>query len=187
MEAAALTNPDRLWSVEEVMTAPSPVPTAPGVYGWHFDEAPHPDLQGRRLLYVGMAPRSTTTRVSRQNLRTRVRHHCRGNAAGSTLRLSLGCLLGLELHPVGRGDRLTFGRAGEAELSRWMAANARVCWVEHEVPTALESALIAQLDLPLNLVGNARHPFYSRLKGIRAAARQRARQSSGGDQGSQRR
>ncbi|WP_420481527.1 GIY-YIG nuclease family protein [Actinopolymorpha pittospori] len=38
-----------------------------------------------------------TTRTSSQNLRTRVCYHFRGNAEGSTLRLTLGCLLGLEL------------------------------------------------------------------------------------------
>ncbi|MEU8575440.1 GIY-YIG nuclease family protein [Streptomyces asoensis] len=36
----------------------------------------------------------------RQNLRKRVRYHYRGNAAGSTLRFTLGCLLGLELRPA---------------------------------------------------------------------------------------
>ncbi|MEV1246427.1 GIY-YIG nuclease family protein [Nonomuraea sp. NPDC049750] len=30
-------------------------------------------------------------------MRTRMRYHFRGNAEGSTLRLTLGCLLGLEL------------------------------------------------------------------------------------------
>ncbi|MER6923283.1 GIY-YIG nuclease family protein [Streptomyces spiralis] len=54
----------------------------------------------------------------------RGRYHYRGNAAGSTLRLTLGCLFGLELRRVGSGTRLTFGRVGEARLSQWMAANA---------------------------------------------------------------
>ncbi|WP_394816236.1 GIY-YIG nuclease family protein [Streptomyces mooreae] len=44
-------------------------------------------------------------RTSTQNLRKRVRYHYRGNAAGSTLRLTLGCLLGLELRRVGSGKR----------------------------------------------------------------------------------
>jgi hypothetical protein len=47
-------------------------------------------------------------RVSRQSLRTRIRYHFRGNAAGSTLRLSLGCLLGLALRRVGSGARMTY-------------------------------------------------------------------------------
>ncbi|MFF3911407.1 GIY-YIG nuclease family protein [Streptomyces sp. NPDC001848] len=57
------------------------------------------------------------TRTSTQNLRKRVRYHYRGNAAGSTLRLTLCCLLGLELRRVGSGNRLTFGKSGEASLS----------------------------------------------------------------------
>ncbi|MEU1194017.1 GIY-YIG nuclease family protein [Streptomyces sp. NPDC005859] len=44
-------------------------------------------------------------RTSTQNLRKRVRYHYRGNAAGSTLRLTLGCLLGLDLRRVGSGKR----------------------------------------------------------------------------------
>ncbi|MFF0831608.1 GIY-YIG nuclease family protein [Streptomyces sp. NPDC003344] len=65
-------------------------------------------------------------RTSTQNLRKRVRHHYQGNATGSTLRLSLGCLLGFELRRAGSGKRMTFGKAGEATLSQWMADDARV-------------------------------------------------------------
>jgi hypothetical protein len=39
-------------------------------------------------------------RTSTQNLRKRVRYHYRGNAAGSTLRLTLGLLFGLALRHV---------------------------------------------------------------------------------------
>ncbi|MFC4501838.1 MULTISPECIES: GIY-YIG nuclease family protein [Streptomyces] len=57
-------------------------------------------------------------RTSTQNLRKRVRYHYRGNAAGPTLRLTLGCMLGLELRRVGSGKRMTFGKAGETTLSQ---------------------------------------------------------------------
>ncbi|WP_374939609.1 GIY-YIG nuclease family protein [Streptomyces sp. UH6] len=56
--------------------------------------------------------------TSTQNLRKRVRYHCRGNAAGSTLRLTLGCLPGLELRRVGSGKRMTFGKAGGKRAAR---------------------------------------------------------------------
>jgi hypothetical protein len=115
-------------------------------------------------------------RTSTQNLRKRVRYHYRGNAAGSTLRLTLGCLLGLELRRVGSGKRMTFGKAGEAVLSQWMAENARVCWIEHDEPWVLESVLISQLDLPLNLDQNRHNPFHGHLKELRSHARQRARE-----------
>ncbi|MGE6737399.1 GIY-YIG nuclease family protein, partial [Streptomyces sp. NPDC059900] len=141
-----------------------------------FEQAPHPDLDAGRLLYVGIAPRYMATKTSKQNLRKRVRYHYRGNAAGSTLRLTLGCLLGLELRRVGSGTRMTFGKDGEADLSKWMADNARVCWIEQDEPWALESQLISRLDLPLNLQQNSHNAFHARLTEIRAQARSRARE-----------
>lgn len=175
MAHAALTEPDRLWSAQEVLLRPSPVPAAAGVYGWHFEQAPCADLAAGRLLYVGIAPRHMANRTSTQNLRKRVRYHYWGNAAGSTLRLTLGCLLGIELRRVGSGTRMTFGKAGEAALSEWMAENARVCWIEHGEPWTMESELISQLDLPLNLDQNRHNAFHSRLTEVRFRARQRAR------------
>ncbi|MEV5083122.1 GIY-YIG nuclease family protein [Streptomyces sp. NPDC056159] len=175
VKAAALINPERLWSAHEVLVRTSPVPPVAGVYGWHFDEAPHPELDAGRLLYVGIAPRYMANRTSTQNLRKRVRYHYRGNAAGSTLRLTLGCLLGLELRRVSSGNRMTFGKANEATLTQWMAENARVCWIEHDKPWALESKLISQLDLPLNLDQNQHNTFHARLTQLRAQARQHAR------------
>jgi GIY-YIG catalytic domain-containing protein len=93
------------------------------------------------ILYVGIAPRHMATRSSRQNLRKRVRYHFRGNAYGSTLRFTLGCLLGLELRRVGSGKRMTFTKAGEAVLSEWTAEHARVCWLEHPEPWTAEADL----------------------------------------------
>jgi len=115
---------------------------------------------------------------SRQQLRRRLRQHYAGNAAGSALRLTLGCLLagelGLQLRRVASGGRLSFAD-GEAVLSAWMAANAMVCWMVHPRPWELEHALVARLDLPLNLRGNAQHRFSPQLRGVRAAARATAR------------
>ncbi|MEU1343316.1 GIY-YIG nuclease family protein [Streptomyces sp. NPDC005827] len=125
---------------------------------------------------MGIAPRYMANRTSTQNLRKRVRYHYRGNAAGSTLRLTLGCLLGLELRRVGSGKRMTFAKAGEAALSEWMAENAQVCWIEHDEPWALESELISRLDLPLNLDQNRHNAFHGRLKDLRAEARRHARE-----------
>ncbi|MEU0424247.1 GIY-YIG nuclease family protein [Streptomyces canus] len=176
MDAAAIIRPDRLWSAQEVLARPSPVPTAAGIYGWYFEEAPYEGLAAGQLLYVGIAPRYMANRVSTQNLRKRVRYHYRGNAAGSTLRLTLGCLIGLELRRVGSGKRMTFGKAGEVTLSQWMAANARVCWLEHNEPWTMESELISRLDLPLNLDQNRRNAFHGSLKELRTQARQRARE-----------
>jgi hypothetical protein len=176
MNTAELLDPGKLWQAADVLTRPSPIPAAPGVYGWHFEQAPDPGLPAGRLLYVGIAPRRMATRESTQNLRTRIRYHFRGNAEGSTLRLTLGCLLGLELRRVGSGKRLTFGQSGERELTAWMADNARVCWLVHAEPWIAESELIAQLDLPLNLDQNRNNAFHRYLSDLRASARARARE-----------
>jgi len=99
------------------------------------------------LLYVGISPKAPATSgvgTSRQNLRRRLGQHYALNAYGSTLRLTLGCLLaeqlGIELRRVGSGIRLTFAD-GEARLSQWMADNAFVCWVAHERPWSWRTPL----------------------------------------------
>ena len=140
---------------DEALTRPCPIPATPGVYAWYFDRAPagvptqdcHTTEAGT-LLYVGISPKAPSKdglRQSRQNLRTRIRYHYRGNAAGSTLRLSLGSLLvdelGIGLRRVGSGQRLTFSD-GEARISEWMSAHTRVCWLPTDKPWEAESNLI---------------------------------------------
>jgi hypothetical protein len=184
-----LTNPTRVFSRSEVLTRENPVPPAAGIYGWYFRQSPHLDINvdgcathdGMPLLYVGIAPKAPPLlgTPSRQNLRTRIRYHYRGNAEGSTLRLTLGCLLadslGISLRRVGRGTRLTFTEAGEQLLSGWMAGNAFVTWVETPEPWQWEHAALRSIDLPLNLSGNAAHVFHPSLTAVRAAAKAEAR------------
>ncbi|MEJ7786319.1 MAG: GIY-YIG nuclease family protein [Solirubrobacteraceae bacterium] len=187
MTVEQLKQPVRLWSRDEVIgSKPSPVPKAPGVYAWYFKAIPGTvdasdchTFEGMPLLYVGIAPKKPYAdgRLSRSTPHQRVRYHYRGNAEGSTLRLTLGCLLastlGIELRRVGSGARRTFGE-GEATLSRWMSENAYVTWIESAEPWADEHALIADLDLPLNLDQNRRNRFHAELTAIRKAAKQRA-------------
>lgn len=169
----ALARPSRLWTTGEVAVRSSPVPREHGIYGWHFRVPPADGLDADRLLYVGIAPSRAD---SGQTLRTRlVRSHIKGNASGSTLRLTLGCLLGLDLRRTGASGRATFGPEGERRLSEWMAANARCCWFACPEPWVAETRAIAALDLPLNLSQNGRHPFHARLTALRADARARAR------------
>jgi len=68
---------------------------------------------------------------------------------------------------------LTF-RETEASLIQWMAENARVCRVATDRPRELEAELIRTLALPLNPDQN-KHAFCATLRGIRTAARTRAR------------
>ena len=184
-----LLSPDHLYSADETSAALDCPPPVPGVYGWYFRQLPVEVPVGDCatngdwvLAYVGISPSDRTTadgRASAQNLRSRVRYHFRGNAEGSTLRLTLGCLLrdelGTELRRVGSGRRMTFGDA-ESELSSWMRDKARVVWHECAEPWILEDALIHRPSLPLNLHGNDAHPFQATLTRIRAEAKTRARE-----------
>ncbi len=186
--AEQLLNPPQLWTRTEVLKSPCPIPSSSGVYAWYFDEVPPGvpiegcnQLGSRFLLYVGISPREAPRNggaPSKQSIRTRVRYHFRGNAEGSTLRLTLGCLLsdvlGIQLRRVGSGTRLTFSE-GEAALSEWMGRHAAVCWVATEEPWALEAQLIGRLVLPLNLDQNTNGTFRKALSQVRAKQRERAR------------
>ena len=183
-----LFEPERLWSRQEVLEKPSPVPRQPGVYAWYFRELPpHVPVNNchilgtNTLLYVGISPKEPPkngSAPSKQNLFHRIRYHYRGNAEGSTLRLTLGCLLserlGIQLRRVGSGTRMTFGD-GENILSQWMHENAFVAWVVDPEPWLLEEKLIHEVSLPLNLDMNNRHPFHKTLSQVRKSAKESAR------------
>lgn len=171
---------------DEVFADPSPVPAAAGAHGWWFRAIPGEiDISGCQqrdgwtLLYVGISsgpPRPDTKPRVPQDLRKRIGYHFgAGNATadGSTLRKSLGVLLGEQLgfalRRVGSGKRQTFA-GGEAALNQWMAENATVSWVSHPEPWHLEPKLIAALDLPLNFQDNDHNAFGPELKRLRKEA-----------------
>lgn len=173
----------------EVLAKQSPVPPVPGVYGWWFRELPADDVNiakckardGLVLLYAGISPKEPPKNgrgPSKETLPSRIRTHYTGNAEGSTLRRTLGCLLAerlqIELRRYGSGTRLHFG-LGECDLSRWMDKNAFVSWLPLPQPWLLEAHLLETLDLPLNLDKNKRHPFHTTLTAIRGEAMTRAR------------
>jgi hypothetical protein len=178
---ARFLNPARVFSRDEVLSRPSPVPAASGVYGWWFRDLPALiDTSGcckrdsLALLYVGISPRrppAAGQAASQQNVRTRLWMHYAGNAEGSTLRKTLGCLLaeklGIQLRRVGSGRRKTFAD-GEQLLSAWMSQNGSVSWLIRERPWELEHDLITTVDLPLNLERNTAHRFHPELTQVRA-------------------
>jgi len=182
---APLKNPAHLSTRSEVLATPSPVPKVSGLYAWFFRNVPEGvpakdciRRKGLTLLYVGIAP----SRVgSKATLRSRIRQHFQSNAAGSTLRLTLGCLLadqlGIRLRGVGTKGRLTFGVEGEKKLSEWMEQNAFVCWVKHPRPWEVEKEIIKRLPPPLNIEGNAQHPFCGPLSALRSEMRKKAREA----------
>ena len=181
----ALLTPNRAASRAEALGSPSLVPAQPGVYAWYFNLSPLEALPERvhenelgYLLYVGIAPRmprSQDGRPSGQNLRSRIRKHFSGDASRSTLRLTLGSLLSteLQLRRVGASERRTFGE-GEAVLADWIAKHARVCWYVDPRPWPIESALIADLILPLNLAQNEHSPLHADVSEARRLQRQTA-------------
>jgi hypothetical protein len=183
-----LLKPERLWSREEIFAKPCPIPKSAGIYAWYFQRMPSkvPVAECVRwgdyvLLYAGIAPKAPPRNgrpPSTQTLFDRIRYHLRGNAEGSTLRLTLGCLLaadlGIELRRVGSGNRFTFA-CGEKILSDWMATNARVVWHACTEPWLVEPLLIQGVPLPLNRAMNAQHAFCAELGRIRKAAKERAK------------
>jgi hypothetical protein len=124
-----LASPDHLYSWAEISAHRDLPPRRAGIYAWYFDRVPATvptercsSTMGCTLLYVGIAPKAGPSAAT---LRSRVHYHFRGNAEGSTLRPTLGCLLaqelGLELRRVGSGRRMTFTKLGEDGLTTWMS------------------------------------------------------------------
>ena len=186
---AAFKNYSGLVSRDAFYSNPCPVPESSGVYGWWFDQVPGEFevdgcemYDGHYLLYIGICPKQPPKdgqATNKRTLRNRIREHFGLNAEGSTLRLTLGCLLAdelvLRLRRVGNGKRLTFAHEGENRLSRWMGQHARVSWWVTEQPWAIESQLIAALDLPLNLDQNKHNAFHAHLSELRSDAKRSAR------------
>jgi DNA-binding PadR family transcriptional regulator len=182
----SLTSPSHLYTRAEVLSKPCPVPSASGVYAWFFKEIPGivptdgcVTKDRLTLLYVGISPKNES---SSQDIRKRIKTHYSGNAAGSTLRLTLGVLLegksGFPLRRVGSGkkkDRFTLTHLGEQWLDAWMQENALVCWIEHPDPCAMEKEILQALSLPLNLQDNQAHPFWAELSDLRKEAKRSAR------------
>ena len=177
-----ITRPTRLWTANAVLSDSSLIPEQSGVYGVYFKSVP-PQVptvgcvlfQDFTLLYAGISSEKPKAgrAPSKQTLRDRILFHLTGNAERSTLRLSLGSLLaatiGIQLRKYG-GSK-TFGRAGEAKLSDWMAANLAFVWSEHEEPWSVEQTLLAQITFPLNIQHNRHQPFAVVLSRLRSAAK----------------
>ncbi|MEI6691761.1 MAG: hypothetical protein WCL43_03470 [Chlorobium sp.] len=183
---SVFSNPEHLYSRDEVIANPCPVTKANGVYAWFFKEVP-PGVpvegclthNGLTLLYIGISPDKKGKAASDQTLQQRVRYHYKGNADKSTLRRSLGILLagksGFPLRRVGSGKKLTLTNKGEKWLDQWLQENAFVTWVEHDAPWDLENTLFHSLSLPLNIQGNKLHPFAAILASIRSEAIEQAK------------
>lgn len=177
--ARDLIAPQFLYPPADIAANPKLVPNAPGIYGWWFDDAlvgvPNGEslqFDGRRLLYVGIAPSAPARSgvSSKRTLRDRLKNHTRGPIATSTLRRTLTSLVGRELGlSVTRSmnGKLTLSRENEQSLTEWMTFHARVAWMVHTSPWEIESALIKSGPrLPLNIKESS-DPYRHELKALR--------------------
>jgi Ser/Thr protein kinase RdoA (MazF antagonist) len=175
-----LLHPQKLFSRDDVLTRPSPVPKQPGVYAWYIRNLPeivptavchhHNNLA---LVYVGIS----------NNLRKRIRRHFYGSTNTSTLRRTLGALLidELNLTPEMKSKTKFYLGQSEEKLSQWLAQNGSVVWLAHQNPRQLEQAVLASnLSLPLNVEGNKGHPFRPMLTRLRQALKEKATGKIGG-------
>ncbi len=107
--------------------------------------------KGYRVIYTGISSKSLRKRDYSQ--------HFTGNNAGhSTLRKSLGSLMGLKKIPRDtkkpENGKTKFTDADEEKLSAWMKENLLLFFLcENEFAT-LEEFLINKLNPPLNIQGN---------------------------------
>ena len=102
------------------------------------------------VIYVG---------ISNKNLRTRIYdQHFTGTGGTSTLRKSLGCLLGLKLIPrdinAPENGKTTFCDADEKILTEWMKTNLLLLYYTGNDYIDIEKDLIRTYNPPLNLQGN---------------------------------
>jgi hypothetical protein len=174
-------------SVQDAQRPPGSggLPADPGFYAWWtwpgaIEGIPltrHPDSRlGLALFYVGIAPRGPT---SSSTIRSRViGNHLSGNTGSSTLRFTLAALLlrELNLHPKRTATKVLLPSEENRRLSAWQREHLQLTWCVTGQPWVREQEVIARMEPPLNLAGNASHPFYSILSDARVSFRRAADQ-----------
>lgn len=156
----------------------SSIPDGPGNYLICLNEESNlPNLgfdidfkifEGKGIIYTGIASVSLRERDCKQ-------HFVGNNAGRSTLRLSLGCLLGY--NRIHRDKKIVkkkfkFNADDEMKLSRWMRENLVMYYLPNSDYSQLECQLINQLNPPLNLKGNKNlknRDFRNKLSSLRTA------------------
>jgi hypothetical protein len=145
-----------------------------GLYAWFIDRRGARDLScglgseiAEGLIYAGQT--GAGDRLA--TLGSRIgRNHLRGNTRGSTLRYTLAYVLReqLKLEPIGRRR---IKPDGEVRLSAWM--HEHLCVAVQPIKDrlaidALESAVLAELDPPLNLRKVLSSGIRSQLSALRS-------------------
>lgn len=104
--------------------------------------------EGQRVLYIGQTKSGLNSRINKK--------HFNGRAGSSTLRKSLGCLLGFKLIPRSKKNpddgKTTLEKCDEIKLSQWMRDNLIVYYaiVLDDIDSA-ENKFINSYSPPLNL------------------------------------
>ena len=179
-----LTKTSRLYSREEIVNNPSLIPAEHGFHAWFFNHVPKPiplkntfKRDGYTLLFLGSVPSKES---SNANLRKSIlNQHLKGNAHDSTLRLSLACLLKdqLGISLVQHGSRIFLGDDEEI-LDEWLNKNVKIAYFVDEEPWIDKVDMIKELNLPLNIEHNQKHPFYATLKKLRLDSKKSVKKSS---------
>lgn len=108
-------------------------------------------VNDKELIYIGMAAYDLGKRLIKQ--------HFYGNNAGkSTLRKSLGSLIGYSKVPRDKdpnSGKTKFSELDENLLTKWMETNLLVYYAVHLNPESIETELIKELNPPLNLIKNS--------------------------------
>lgn len=152
----------------------------PGLYAWFVDAKGAEHLAdgiglpiGEGLIYAGQAGAGT----SRATLGSRIRgNHLGGDIYGSTFRLTLASALRgrLGLEPTVGGH---MHREGEHRLTDWMREHLRVAviaYTDRAGLDAFESAVLDQLDPPLNIAKRSPSPVRAQLTILRRPFSRRA-------------
>lgn len=119
------------------------------------------------VIYTGVASKSLFKRDYKQ-------HFLENNAGKSTLRKSLGCLMGFKQikRDKKEGSKKTkFNDADEEKLSDWMRENLLLFAIENPDYDNMEKELIELLNPPLNITGTTKltvnKEFRTKLKELR--------------------
>jgi hypothetical protein len=168
-----------------VPEAPDAVPAAPGLYAWWGRFGALPGISGPKhptaplqLLYVGIAPNGSTSPAT---LRSKVvGNQIRGTTGSSSLLRTFAALI---VEQQGWHSRWTtrpvLVNRDELALSDWMAQTLHVSWAEHAAPWTVESAVIAELEPPLNQAENRGHPMHEFVAAARRRWREEAKAAGG--------
>lgn len=107
-------------------------------------------FKGYNVIYTGIAGKSLRNRD--------VKNHFSGNAGGSTLRKSLGCLMGYGFIPRDKcnpdNGKVKFSDKDETALSIWMIKNLLLFYNVNDDYASHELELINKYNPPLNLKDN---------------------------------